>query len=110
MFRFRHTAWFGSEVLWLAPEPDDPFRSLTAGVVKAFPTHLPYGGAFGTDHTPHLTVAESRLAERIDEVIEVERRVRSWLPVTAEVSEALLIAGAASPNSWGTVARLPLGG
>jgi hypothetical protein len=39
--RFGSTAWFGDEVLWLAPEPDQPFRDLTSAVSKAFPGHLP---------------------------------------------------------------------
>lgn len=106
---FDRTAWFGTDVLWLAPEPDIPFRLLTAAVVQAFPTHLPYGGVYGTDPTPHLTVAESRLANRLEDVVEVERQVRSRLPIAAAVSEVLLIAGTGSANSWGVLARLTLG-
>jgi 2'-5' RNA ligase len=33
---FRRMAWFGDQVLWLAPEPDGPFRALTAAVTAAF--------------------------------------------------------------------------
>lgn len=106
---FKRTAWFGADVLWLAPEPEAPFQQLTAAVVDAFPTHLPYGGAYGPDTTPHLTVAESRLADDIGDVIEAEREVEPCLPISATVREALLIAGTASANSWGVVARLSLG-
>ena len=106
---FNRTAWFGTDVLWLAPEPDMPFRLLTGAVVQAFPTHLPYGGAYGADATPHLTVAETRLADRVEDVLAAEREVEPLLPIATTVSEALLIAGTASADSWGVVARLRLG-
>ena len=57
---FRRTR-FGGDVLWLEPEPDQPFRQLTTAVWGAFPQHPPYGGAYD-DVIPHLTVAERRLA------------------------------------------------
>jgi hypothetical protein len=34
---FAATAWFGEEVVWLAPRPDEPFRALTRAVSAAFP-------------------------------------------------------------------------
>ncbi len=40
---FPATAWFGEEVMWLAPQPDGPFRALTRAVSAAFPGYLPYG-------------------------------------------------------------------
>ena len=42
---FARTRWFERSVLWLAPEPDEPFRALTAAAQRAFPGYLPYGGA-----------------------------------------------------------------
>jgi 2'-5' RNA ligase superfamily len=38
---FPDTAWFGSDVLWLAPRPDEPFRTLTRVVTAAFPGYRP---------------------------------------------------------------------
>lgn len=46
---------FGDGTLHLVPEPDDPFRALTARLVAEFPEFPPYAGAF-TDVVPHLTV------------------------------------------------------
>ncbi len=43
---FGRREWFGEDVPWLAPEPDEPFRDLTAAVWRAFPEQPPYGGAF----------------------------------------------------------------
>ncbi|MBB2903379.1 2'-5' RNA ligase [Kineococcus radiotolerans] len=48
---FTETGWFGSEVLWLAPTPEQPLRRLTQAVFSAFPDHPPYGGAHGLDPT-----------------------------------------------------------
>jgi hypothetical protein len=42
--RFTRTQWFGQDVLWLDPEPAQPFRDLTAAVWGTFPHHPPYGG------------------------------------------------------------------
>lgn len=44
-FRFQldRTAWFGDEVLWLAPHDPGPFRALTRSVVEAFPAFPPAG-------------------------------------------------------------------
>ena len=41
------TGWFGDSVLWLAPDPPDPFRSLTRRIGDAFTDYPPYGGRFG---------------------------------------------------------------
>ncbi|NUP83938.1 MAG: 2'-5' RNA ligase family protein, partial [Nonomuraea sp.] len=44
-------------VLYLAPEPAEPFRELTTAVAERWPEAPPYGGAF-PDVVPHLTVAD----------------------------------------------------
>ncbi len=49
-------AQFPNGIIHLAPDPADPLRDLTARLVAAFPEHLPYGGDFGDDVRPHLTV------------------------------------------------------
>jgi 2'-5' RNA ligase len=104
---FATPGWFGSDVLWLGPEPAEPLRALTLAVSAAFPDHPPYGGAFDEIH-PHVTVAERALGGPGD-LERAEVAVRSGLPVTQRVDHALLIAGADAPRSWRTVRRLPLG-
>ena len=44
------------ESLYLVPEPDEPFISLTEAIVREFPEYPPYGGQF-SEIIPHLTVA-----------------------------------------------------
>jgi len=34
---FARSRWFGQDVLWLDPDPAQPFRDLTAAVSTAFP-------------------------------------------------------------------------
>lgn len=46
---------FPDGLIYLRPEPDEPFRKLTAALVKAFPHCPPYAGAF-PDPVPHLTL------------------------------------------------------
>jgi hypothetical protein len=45
-------------VLYLAPEPAQPFVDLIQALVTAFPNHPPYDGAHETI-VPHATVAVS---------------------------------------------------
>ena len=59
-FRLEQVGRF-PESLYLAPEPDEPFISLTEAIVHEFPECPPYGGKF-TEIIPHLTVA-NRSAE-----------------------------------------------
>jgi 2'-5' RNA ligase len=103
---FATTAWFGDEVLWLAPRTDEPFRALTQAVSAAFPGYPPYGGVHD-DVVPHLTVGD-RSAGDVSELRAAEADVLSRLPVQARISRVRLMTGRAVPGSWRTVAELPL--
>jgi 2'-5' RNA ligase len=105
---FDRCEWFGDDVLWLAPDRDRDFRHLTEQVVDRFPGYLPYGGAHD-DVVPHLTVGESRTGT-VDDLKAAESDISGTLPITARIEHALLIAGTDQPDSWRTVATLPLGG
>jgi hypothetical protein len=104
--RFPATAWFGQEVMWLAPQPDEPFRSLTRAVQAAFPGYLPYRGAHD-DAVPHLTVG-ARPAGSVADLLAAEAEVAGALPVSARVWHVWLMTGTAVAGSWRTVAELPL--
>jgi 2'-5' RNA ligase len=104
---FDRCAWFGDDVLWLAPESDREFRSLTEQVVARFPGYPPYGGVYD-DVVPHLTVGESRRGT-VEELRAAEHDIGGQLPIAARIDHALLMAGTDQPDSWRTVARLPLG-
>ena len=103
---FAATAWFGEEVVWLVPRPDQPFRALTQAVSAVFPGYLPYGGAHD-DVVPHLTIGD-RPAGGVRELRAAETDVLRWLPIQARISRVWLMTGNPAPGSWQTVAELPL--
>ena len=103
---FPATAWFGQKLVWLAPQPDEPFRALTQAVSAAFPDYLPYGGVHN-DVVPHLTVGD-RSSGDLAELLGAEADVLRWLPVYAHISRVWLMTGRAAPGSWQTIAELPL--
>jgi 2'-5' RNA ligase len=53
----RETARF-PELLYLRPEPAEPFIAMTEALTEAFPEFPPYGGEFD-EIVPHVTVAQS---------------------------------------------------
>lgn len=99
--RFATTRWFGTEILWLAPEPDAPFRQLTAAIWAAFPQYPPYGGAY-KDVVPHLTVADDHQPD-LSAKRAAERAVQQGLPLNTRIDRVLLITGAQAPQSWSVV-------
>ncbi|GAA4753829.1 2'-5' RNA ligase family protein [Nocardioides endophyticus] len=104
---FTECGWFGQDVLWLRPDRAQVLRDLTSAVAAEFPAHKPYGGEHD-DVVPHLTVGESRRGSA-KELRAAEVDVSSKLPFTAHIDHGLLIAGTDQPDSWHTVATLPLG-
>jgi 2'-5' RNA ligase len=102
---FSEVRWFGDTVVWLAPQPDGPFRALTSAVWQRFPDCPPYGGAYD-DVVPHLTVGHDQprdvLARAADEVT-------AGLPVQAPIRSVRLIAGSRRPGGWQTLCDFPLG-
>ncbi len=102
---FRRTEWFGADVVWLVPEPDDGFRALTAAVWSAFPDCPPYGGAFA-DVIPHLTVGARADLSRMRAAAQA---MSARLPIKAAVRAAHLFHGFDAPGGWHRIAELPLG-
>ncbi|MEP6650060.1 MAG: 2'-5' RNA ligase family protein [Lapillicoccus sp.] len=102
---FGSTSWFEDKVLWLAPDPAEPFRVLTTSVAAAFPEHPPYAGAY-EDVVPHLTVGVDAPAEKLRAV---ERQVQPELPVEMRVTEVQVIVGRPEVGgSWDVIGRFPL--
>lgn len=73
-------------LLYLAPDPDTPFRRLTEAVVARWPEAPPYGGKYAPH--PHLTVAQIRDTPLLDEA---EAGLRAQLPFSARVSKVDLV-------------------
>ena len=93
-----------SNVVYLEPEPADPFRRLTAALAAAFPEYPPYGAAYD-EVIPHLTVAQDVPEEFF---AAAEHALPGLLPIRDVVHEAWLI-GHTPEQPWHTLWRLPLG-
>lgn len=74
----RVEAFADGGVIHLVPEPDEPFRKLTAALVAEFPQCPPYAGEF-PDPVPHLTLDHPAGGAT---VADVESRLAGLLPVT----------------------------
>ena len=100
--RFARTGRFPS-VLWLEPDPAEPFARLTAAAVERWPVHPPYGGTIETV-VHHLTVADGAPDEVLNEL---DARVSAGLPVADAVKHLTL--GVRRAGTWSVEGRYPLG-
>ena len=98
--------WFGERVVWLAPNPAEPFQRLTAAVTAHFPGVRPYDGAFD-EVVPHLTIGHDHPAPALTAAGEA---IEAHLPIRSRVDTLRLITGRPEPGgSWLTRALFPLG-
>jgi 2'-5' RNA ligase len=101
-YRFLRTDRF-PEVVWLAPEPAEPFKGLIDLIVSRYPDYPPYEGIHD-EVIPHLTVAEGRL----DLQAEVVAALMPALPIEALAHEVTLIVED-DAGRWNPGARFLLG-
>ena len=97
-------------VLYLAPSPDAPFKTLTEAVVERYPDYQPYDGALSASEViPHLTIADMVEAAQLDDLErEFMHQHGTQLPVKAKAREVLLIEN--SSGRWETRQALRLSG
>ena len=91
-------------VIWLAPDPAEPFRDLTERIVAAFPGHPPYEGRHD-EIVPHLTIGlgEERELDRLEREIAVR-------PAFGATVRALEVIAEDDTNRWRRRWQIPLGG
>lgn len=87
-FTLARIDWFGRRVLWLAPEPAEPFLKLTHRLAERFHTP-PWEGEFD-EVIPHLTVAH---ASDGAELVPVAADVATRLPVRCRAEEIWVMIG-----------------
>jgi len=79
------------EVLYLAPEPDEPFRQLTLAIWDCYPEVPPYGGKW-PEIVPHLSIAWLKDEQRLDQVAgDFVEASREQLPIRATASDVALM-------------------
>jgi 2'-5' RNA ligase len=99
------TGWFGDTVVWLAPEPAAPLRTLTRAITAAFPGTQPYDGAF-TDVVPHLTIGHDHPRAHLEQAA---ADVTTHLPIPTTITHVHLLQGRPEPGpGWHTLHRFPL--
>jgi hypothetical protein len=78
-------------VLYLAPEPDEPFRQLTLAIWDQYPESPPYGGRW-PDIVPHLSLAWISDEQKLDRIADdFAHASRGRLPIRATASEVALM-------------------
>ncbi len=98
---------FHPDVVYLAPEPAAPFRSLTDAVVDGWPDHPPYEGAHA-DVVPHLTIVQVEDPVRADALAaEVAIGTEMALPIAARCDEVALLTER-NDGRWVEETRFPL--
>ncbi|MBF4560979.1 2'-5' RNA ligase family protein [Microbacterium sp. VKM Ac-2870] len=102
-YRLTETRWFSDNVLWLAPTDPVPFLLLTRAITEAFPTCLPYKGAYD-GVIPHATVGDSR---SLAELRGAEERISTVLPICGEVARVTLLAEGVD-GAWRSDGSFPL--
>ncbi|HEY3717029.1 MAG TPA: 2'-5' RNA ligase family protein [Jatrophihabitantaceae bacterium] len=76
------------DVLWLDPQPGEAILALIAAVSARWPDYRPYGGAYGDQPVPHLTVADKTDPAQLGHIVaDIERS----LPVHSRVAELSLV-------------------
>jgi 2'-5' RNA ligase len=77
-------------VVYLVPEPSDPFVSLTHVIAQAFPDYPPYRGQHaGT--VPHLTAAQTGEPEQSAVAAELHKLLENSGNIVSSCSELILI-------------------
>jgi 2'-5' RNA ligase len=100
-FRLTRVRWFGRGVLWLAPDPAEPFIKLTAMLADRFGT-LPYDDEFD-EVVPHLTVGHATDGVELDSV---EGAIAAALPIDCRAGEVWVMVG--DGRAWSPRERVRL--
>lgn len=75
---------------YLAPEPAEPFVSLTESLVRSFPAYPPFGGEFETV-IPHLTVAHGSETEAEAAALELTAIMRANGRIVSRCASVVLL-------------------
>lgn len=92
---------FEQGVVYLAPEPAEPFIQLTRTIGDLFGL-LPFGGEFGDTAVPHLTVTtpDSGMSRQ-----EISTQLDSVLPIRTVADRAWLMVGSNS-STWTIIRKM----
>jgi 2'-5' RNA ligase len=103
-YTLERVAQFGEGVLYLAPEPAQPFVELVLALAAEFPEYPPYDGVHDTI-VPHGTIAVSEDARLL---ARITADVAPHLPIVCRAVEATIVERGADLR-WRHRTALPLG-
>ena len=103
-FTLTRMSEFEQGVVYLVPQPDGRFVSLTREIGQHFGL-LPFRGEFGEDPVVHLTVAARASPADRRRIID---RLNPELPISLVAVEAWLMVGS-NAGGWNVVRKMPLG-
>lgn len=89
-------------VLFISPEPTEPFVELTRAIHARWPQHPPYGGVHG-EIAPHVTAALG------DEPTGLADAIELMLPIQAVANELCLLSQDGARGEWVTRRAFALG-
>lgn len=95
-FYLGRVSWFGRAVLWLAPEPVEPFVKLTGLLANRFGTP-PYDDEFD-EIVPHLTVAHASDGVELAGVAAALKTELDTNPIRCNAEEVWVMVG--NGTSW----------
>ncbi len=82
---------FPGAVLYVVPEPHDPFRQLVVAIWDQYPETPPYGGKW-PDIVPHLSVACAKDEEQLDRIADdFAKSSRDRLPIRTTAAQVTLM-------------------
>jgi hypothetical protein len=102
VFSLTQVNQFNRGVVYLEPEPAEPFAQLTREIGRQFGVQL-YGGAFGDKPVVHLTVAILESAATRQQVV---TQLNEVVPVDIKAEEAWLMVGS-NGSTWNVVRQMP---
>ena len=94
-------------LVYLAPDPEDPFRALTLALQEDFPDYPPYEGRHPVV-VPHLTVGTSADEGALERIArDLASSAEGVLPIPARATGIALMDN--TPGPWRVVTMFPLG-
>lgn len=96
---------FDDRVLWLRPQPAQPFVDLTHALAARFPHCPPYGGGYD-EIVPHLTVSQIGGTQAFDAL---EATIEAAVPIRCRAAEAWVMEEG-SDGMWSTRATFSFRG
>ncbi len=104
-FKLTRLSEFDHGVVYLEPEPAEPFVRLTGDIGSRFGL-LPFAGEFGDVPVPHLTLAMPQLHSVTQRMVD---QLAPLLPIKLRAEQAWLMVGD-NTHGWERVRRMPFAG